>query len=568
MERHREDLRLRNKTLNNDEQSRMAARPRKGNGFNDFGSDFGTVNKVNKKPSTSSQPLALRRDDDSLISEYNVISDSDDELDLLKDRPQRSPKEPKPKLVQSQSFSGDRPQDANNQVSYVVDGQRYEPHPDYLLDGKKKLAGLKFTKKKDVIDGALSPATALSTTPAPSVPASRKPDVRSATENRAGPSRDNGLHKPYRVPTRISKPEHSVPEEQKPARKIRMKPPMPHFSSADEKEQTPRPAVKTAPKEQLVKKDLLSSMDAATSPYITGRRLAKEDMKGKGKAREVTDWPMKHSSTQRASSSLHIKDTLCPIDQLAPLKESRNARSNARPFPMASQPAMRDNPNGSDTAGERKKQTFISPPSSQTSKHSTQPRKEPPTRSLEAFPNLSPLSSPAKPPPTSQESRSSQGSQGSREKRKQDARTSKSRNPRRVYSLEDDDSEEELEPASPRIRARPFPMATQMFEDISHSPVKRGSSDTELSDATTERKNKRVRGADEMCVRVSYGHSPWMLIECDAVYASSCTQMICRMKMTIIVGTTYFICSVDTNCMLLNSLQQSQLRPCKALSLV
>lgn len=491
-------LRTRRTTLSSDKETRMRAPPRPvKNTMDDYGTDFGRVGQSRSKPSGKTQPRTKKSGaDDSFADDFMVLSESEDELDLLPKRPRQSSKE----LLQN-GLRKKEVQGKEGAVSFLVDGRRYEPHPDYATDGKKKLAGLKFKKKKDTEAGPSTSSATSRSTPESSVATSNKPVARPTTQAR-GLSREDRLRKPFVPPSRIDKGNAAVRKPSPPPRK-RFTASIPRFSSDEDVEQTPRPPTKTAPKPRPVKKGLISALDEIASSQGTVLASAQDNRKGKGKAREIEeieDWPMDDISPPKTSSSRRASDSEGSVRRSFPLKESKSAKSNARPFPMDQLSPIKGE-NGSEDAKDKKKKSRISPSNSQTSKRSTAPQKPPPpARPIQEFPALSPLSSPAKPPPTSQGStHSSQGAQG---KKKKDVSQGTARSSRVIYSSEDpSESEGELKPVPPRIKARPFPMGTQMLEGLGNSSFKRGSSDTEFSDWEDERKKtKRVRGADEMCV--------------------------------------------------------------------
>lgn len=484
MEHERGDMRRRGTNLATDHQARMKAPPTRNttNFDRDCSASLGpTVKPMSSRTGVRPPPRG------KTVAHVDLTnSGSEDELLLQSDpRPRQGSKEPGASGGRTLAVTSSQGVPINH-VPLIVDGEAHPPHPDYAVDGKEILKGMKFKKTMNIDDASASTPTAVasgsSASGGPS--SSTSGTTRAAVRN----SRDDPLHRPFRTPSAVDK--SKLPPRKSSPTSARNKSPVRARDDPDA-DQTPKP-VKPVPKPRPVKKtkggDLLSALnDVVTLDSEAGGASDKEDKKGKGKAEADGDWdgwgmpPLKQSGTTRHSK----RD--CPIEQISPLKESSNERKAPRPFPL-DDPSPLDGENVKD----KKRNTRTSPSRSQKSS----------IRPVQSFPTISPLSSPAMPPPSSSSVESLQRSQN----RQRSSTRAKGRTV--ISSEEGSGSEPDLPPPRRREKkskapkARPFPMATQMLESIGSPPAaKRGSSDTESSDAGTEqREKKRARGADEMYV--------------------------------------------------------------------
>lgn len=465
--------------------------PPKPGGFEDWGSDF--ANSAQRKASSSGL-FGRRRDS---FDQDSFAKDSDDELDLLAESASRHSSKAS-KDSRNNASNGQHRREPSQGVAFFVDGHLYEPHPDYTVDGKQRLKGMKFkkNKKNDSETSATSSSVLSASKPCADAPAApNKPTGHPIESTKAGSSRRDPLHKPFRPPTRVVAPAESSRRAPQPLRKREPSASPIYISLSDEDiDRTPRPP-KSQAKPRPVKedKDILSALDDALPPLPEADR---EDRKQKGRAR-ASDWPMDNVSPLKGSGIGWTSKSNCPLDQLSPLKESSNARSHIRPFPLDQLSPIKDE-NSVFIVEDWEKSPHTSPPNSQASKDKSS------IRAVQSFPAMSPLSSPAKPP-----SSSTQGSnRSSQDSRRKKGEKGKSR-PRRPQIVESsDDSNSEIESPVRRPTARPFPMATQVLESIRSPSAKRGSSDAEEASPWTERREKkRVRGADEMYVPILEHHT-------------------------------------------------------------
>ena len=475
MERHKGDLARRGTTLSTDSETRMRRPPPQGRAFEDWGSSF-----CGRSPGVSSGQTRLSgnpTDEDSFTKD-----DSYDELDLIGLQPKRASQDPKasgsslPGRFSSEECASGSP------VAFFVDGQQYEPHPDYQVDGKRLIRSLKFKKNKGGEENSNTKKTL-----ADSTVISGKFTGQTATQTRASSSRHDPLRKPFRPPTRVTD-SAQAPR----TRSTVMKMPVNASLINPDQDKTPRPA-KAPPKPRPVKKNkTLQASSEDGSPPTRWGVTKEEERKEIGKAK-VTPWPMDDFSPVEGSDCPVTVKASRSVRRISPPRKSSNARNNVRAFPMdlPSPPSHAESENNAMRTKDKQKYAHIPPTTSYAHRDKSSPSYTP-----QSFPVLSPLSSPAKPPSSSTQG-SSQFSQPSRG-RKRDKK-GKSSSPV-VHSS--DDSQSEVESLPSRSNVRPFPMGTQMLESIRNPSAKRGSSDAEENTPSTEwKKNKRARGADEMYVR-------------------------------------------------------------------
>ncbi|EKM49051.1 uncharacterized protein PHACADRAFT_214526 [Phanerochaete carnosa HHB-10118-sp] len=430
MEQQRGEMRRRGTNLANDRETRMKAPPPPRTDPA-VGASFGpSVKQVSSMIGTRTQPRRKPSLEDSFDVECIELSDSDDELLLQpKSRSRQGSKEPRGSRAAANKMSSqDLP---GSTVAFVIDGVKHKPHPDYQIDGKLKFQGMKFTKTKSPEEGTASSSSV--TTENSSEPRKTLYSSSSTTRSTFRTKQDDTLHKAFRVPSFVNKDKIPASTSGPPRTRTRSRSGSP-VASCDEPDidQTPKP-LRPRPRPKPVKKaedtlswGVLSAIEAFV-PFNSEAEAVSEkgDEKGKGNAREWESWPMADMSPPKHSDGMHYSERDCPIDQLSPLKETSNERKEPRPFPLDNPPPSK----GENANGEKQR----------TARSSSRPSQK--FRPVQSFPELSPLSSPAKQPPSS----------------------------------------------------------SSVLESIGSPPAKRGSSDAEGSGGSTGRRGKkRARGADEI----------------------------------------------------------------------
>lgn len=506
MESYRGDLARRATTLANDPQTRMKQPPTR-SAFDDYGSDF--ASSARGKPSSSFQ---TRKNESTLRSSFAEdsfidVDDSDDDPMLLYGPSRHTSREPQASKAKSSNRL--RSPEPDNVVPLMVDGVEYDPHPDFKADQKKALQGLKFKKNKKSSDGQPSSSSTTSDVPSShsgsSTVAQQRPG-RVKTASTQSSIRSGGLHAPFRPPSRVNKTQErtdrSIPPHDNTLASTR------RVSRDDDVDQTPRPrkigAKVPHPTDILAAVDL----DSLSSPDRWDTD-AKVDKKGKGKAKEAP-WPMEDMTPLKTEVDTKRTRPNSPPTRLSPLRESSNSRKNAPACPLDNISPVK----GENRLRDRKKPSYVSPSNSQTVDFSsTSQHQHSSLPNVRSFPDLSPLSSPVKPPSSSTQGSvaSSQGSQ----RWSDDKKKAKPRRARMIVQSDDSDDGTTKKP-------RPFPLGTQVLDSLVSPQGKRGSSDLDPDSPGMERRyKKRARGADEMCVARHFVISPMLNFP---VFANLCTR--------------------------------------------
>ncbi|GJE91289.1 hypothetical protein PsYK624_074380 [Phanerochaete sordida] len=465
MEQQRDNMLRRGTSLATDSEARMKNPPR----WSQDPAFAPTLGPAAKQPSSSqearSQPRPKR-----VVQEYIDITDSDSDDELLivsESRSRQGSKEPPAAKSRSLASSSSR-LDPITEVALVVDGQAYPPHPDFQVDGKQRLKDLKFQKLKKSEEDT----TPSLSEPSESSSRARKPAQSSSSTARpvTRDKREDSARKAFKPPAVVDKDKYLACKTNTTRQKTRTPDPL----DVPDVEETPKP-VKPKPKPRIKKVNPPPELAAATTSRDSAPDFHSENSgkSSKGKAKATEDWPMADMSPPKHSGKPHTSESSCPIDQLSPIKEPSNERKALRSFPMDNLSPLKDK--------------------AQPARSQRQGSEKPSRRPIASFPDLSPLSSPAKPPPSSSSFGSSQGSPGGSGRRQ---------DPIHV-SLSNSDSESELPKPPRRIKpskaTRPFPMGSQMLRSMGSQRGKRGSSDAEGSEDETERRlKKRARGANDI----------------------------------------------------------------------
>ncbi|KZT09830.1 uncharacterized protein LAESUDRAFT_461612 [Laetiporus sulphureus 93-53] len=477
MEEAMDSLRHAGEDLFSSQELRMKERPTRSSGtlFVDLGSDFGPCQANSAKPKLNTGNRAHK---DAMLgtrsSTKKNLTSSGDELDFLSpDRRQAASANKKSSGGRSMAgaveYEKEGQRDKPDKI--FVNGEYHDINPDFPPDRKlpsfkKKTAGNRDSHHSEsslnspaqVRTRSATSRAASSTPSSPPVASSSRLAPRLAYSGTRNDTIDGGTCGGQRKGRQKKQPPLHEPSNRKGAHT-----PISVGSDVEDVFDTPRAKAARRPKPRPTFKGSNAENDDGSE-----EEHPKNNMKRGKHFRPLEEFP--HMSPLR--------------NENAPEKTKGNGTAKDEEDPIAA----------------------LSPLSSQAREQHATVKAATKLKLPQAFPMLSPLSSPVR----KDHGRKSQVSSERQGSLSQGSRSSKGKERAGMLSsTESEDDEDAYAHSKSGYKVRPFPMETQVLEGIGHSPGKRGSGedsgDEDLGVPRRERKKRRSEES-ELCVALHHMH--------------------------------------------------------------